>query len=129
MNTSTQQRASSSDALSKFPDDNERAKFPDWLIRAEIFFTAKGMIDVVQQPILDMPEAKDGVFIDDATVKYLGRNSRGVQVSNDTLKAITKRSRIAFNYITQSLPDKHLEVVKSVYIGNAYVLMNKLKST
>jgi len=130
-NTHSQSRAaaSSSDALPRFPDDNERASFPDWLTRAEIFFTAKGMIDVVEHPVMDMPELKNGVFAREDSLDYLGLDDEGNPVTETALKAIVKRSNLAFNYITQSLPDKHLEVLKSIYIGNAYVLMNRLKGT
>ena len=122
-------RHPSSDALPKFPIENERTSFPDWLIRAEIFFSAKGMTDVVDHPLANMPEMRSGVFIYDPNVTYIGYNSDGTVMSAAKLEAIEKRSRQAFNYITQALPDKHLELVKSVYIGNAYMLMVKLKST
>jgi len=120
---------SSSDALVKFPSSNERASFDDWLFRAEVFLRAKGMLDVVRQPIFNLPEEKNGVFIRRANIQYLGLDDNDVLVDDKSRAKIADHSNKAFNYIVSSLPDKHLEIVKSVYDGNAFILMTKLKST
>ena len=76
---------SSSDALVKFPSSNERASFDDWLFRAEVFLRAKGMLDVVRQPIFNLPEEKNGVFIRRANIQYLGLDDNDVLVQRSLI--------------------------------------------
>ncbi len=119
----------------KFPLSDERIHFDDWYYRAKIFFKSKtinsgqtNMLDVVVQPIINLPDEQDGAFVRRANVAYLGVDANDNVVNDKLYNSIIDRSNKAFNYIVQSLPDKHLELIKPVYEGNAYALMQKLRA-
>ena len=115
--------SSSNDALSKFPVARERLDFGDWLFKAEMFFAAKDMLDVINTPVV--PEVRAA---NDATV-YLGVEFVGKtdKSSVEKLQALRIKASKALNYIIQSLHKKQLELVRHLRPLNAYNVMSVLK--
>jgi hypothetical protein len=109
--------------LSKFPSERERFEFPDYLLKAESFFSAKDMLDVINTPIV--PETRAA---SDTTV-YLGVELVGKtdKASIEKLQALRNKSNKALNYIIQSLHRKQLELIRHLKPLNAYNALNVLK--
>jgi hypothetical protein len=104
--------SSSNDVLSKFPSERERFEFPDYLLKAESFFSAKDMLDVINTPIV--PETRAA---SDTTV-YLGVES-SVRLTKHPSRSykhsvtnLTKHSTTSFDHCIASN-------------SNSYVISNR----
>ncbi len=141
----------SRDVLCRFPTTREREEFPDWLFKAEAFFGAKAMLDVVFKPVSGIPQLRSengaaaiintaaaDVNTSSASSQSTGGSSSssqsativtGSSTSNSIIKSDILLSQKAYNYIIQSLHKKQLELVRGIYPGNAFMVMSALKKT
>jgi hypothetical protein len=117
--------SSSSDAPPKFPTENERLEFNDWLFSFEIFLASKEMLDVVQMPVVP-----DVVDPNDVTV-YLGSDLVGKndKASIDKLHKVRLNGMKALSYITNALHKEQREIVRNTKPLNAYNVLNALKKS
>jgi hypothetical protein len=143
-NSNTSTVKESNDVLCRFPAQREREEFPDWLFKAEAYFAAKNMLDIIRQPIHNMPAYRSSTSTStsnsstsstssssvdneshesyDAGVSFVGKNLNHIQYEQLVHKAAK-----AYNYLIQSLNNKQIELVRHVYQGNAYMVMHRLK--
>jgi hypothetical protein len=82
------------------------------------------VLNVVRTPVLDMPELDGQKFVQKQKVKYLGENAKP-----EEKQKLIDDSNKAFAIIVGSLHKKHIDLVKPIHMGNAYVLMKRLQST
>jgi hypothetical protein len=114
--------SSSSDAPPKFPAENERLEFNDWLFSFEIFLASK---EIVQMPVVP-----DVVDPNDVTV-YLGSDLVGKndKASIDKLHKVRLNGMKALSYITNALHKEQREIVRNTKPLNAYNVLNALKKS
>jgi hypothetical protein len=127
MSNDTSAQSSSANSLQKLDVKNERDGFEDWETRAHVLFNSKGWLDVVTKPVFSIPLTRDDPFEEDPDLDYIGKG-----MSENAIKLRAKlidNSKKAFQCITDSLANKHLEIVRSTNPDNAYALMKQLRAT
>jgi hypothetical protein len=119
-NVSVSVQPASNDALQKFPAQRERLEFPNWLFKANAFFAAKQLTDVVNHPIIS-DDDRDRDDLDDT-------NFIGANLDQKKLTELRQSAKRAYNYIIQSLHPKQIQLVSQIPVGDAYTVMKTLKS-
>lgn len=115
--------SSSSTKFPQFPSSREREEFDNWKFKVDSFLTARSLLSVIEHPIALLPDEKDKPFSHVEGQKYIGVST----VPTTRAKIIAKSNKV-YDYLVQSLHPKQIELVRNVYVGNAYVVMSRLKS-
>lgn len=129
MSVSNSTSSVSDSCLGKFPCQREKEEFPDWLFKVQAFLDAKGLYGVVTDAVPGLQRYND-VEIDkndEDFVEYDFDSETGEEKKSRL--DLTSKSKKAYNYIIQSLNKKQIELIRSVYQGNAHVVMNVLNKT
>jgi hypothetical protein len=113
----------SSDTFPAFPKGTpSHSQFENWLFKVKSFMTAKKLLNYVEKPLRDMPQLQGVDFESDDDVDYIDPDANAVSMTKHI-----DNCAVAYNYIVQSLNDGQLDHVRTVHIGNAYMLMKRLK--
>jgi hypothetical protein len=118
------------ESLPSFPVKKEQELFPDWLFTVQAVLLGQSLLDVVQKPLPTVQVSSSSLDGNDNVSPSNSTTLSTNFVASESDVSIWKsRAAKAYSLLIRSLHGSSLHLVKFIEQGDAYSVLEKLKST